>query len=254
MHSIIDYFILFLTDVSGFSSTHQSINPSDVFRHRSIWFFRICMPCHWHSLSHHSWYVPLPNLLIQTLTTQCYHCKWIAFQPIYSSLIYPTQSSFALRLSCFSLLYPSHSSFHCQTQQALCAFPITVASNAWVSPYITPLVHLDNHSYLTFLSHILISHRHLTSSTHIPISHFLLSIMILTHTVDLIHNPWRFFLITYSIFFLLFTGKFCKSRVPQKMLDDLAPIKDDEEAVKSYGLAFGVEMCRRLLELGAPGI
>ena len=37
------------------------------------------------------------------------------------------------------------------------------------------------------------------------------------------------------------------------MLDDLAPIKDDEEAVKSYGLAFGVEMCRRLLELGAPG-
>ena len=38
------------------------------------------------------------------------------------------------------------------------------------------------------------------------------------------------------------------------MLDDLAPIKDDEEAVKSYGLAFGVEMCRRLLELGAPGI
>lgn len=47
---------------------------------------------------------------------------------------------------------------------------------------------------------------------------------------------------------------FCKTRVPQSMTDRLAPIKDDEDAVKAFGLTFGVEMCRRLLELGAPGL
>jgi methylenetetrahydrofolate reductase (NADPH) len=46
---------------------------------------------------------------------------------------------------------------------------------------------------------------------------------------------------------------FCKTRVPQSMKDGLEPIKEDEEGVKAFGLAFGVQMCRRLLELGAPG-
>ena len=49
-------------------------------------------------------------------------------------------------------------------------------------------------------------------------------------------------------------SKFCKSRVPTALAAKLETIKDDEAAVKAFGAAFGVEMCRRLLELGAEGL
>jgi len=36
----------------------------------------------------------------------------------------------------------------------------------------------------------------------------------------------------------------CGSTLPQKILDDLAPIKDDVAAVQEYGIKQMVEMCR----------
>jgi methylenetetrahydrofolate reductase (NADPH) len=48
---------------------------------------------------------------------------------------------------------------------------------------------------------------------------------------------------------------FCKTRVPQQMWDDLLPLKDDDEAVKNYGIQYITKMCRRVLESGVtPGV
>ena len=38
---------------------------------------------------------------------------------------------------------------------------------------------------------------------------------------------------------------YCKIKVPQSILDDLEPIKDDDEAVKAYGIELGIKMCKR---------
>ncbi|CAI5458920.1 unnamed protein product [Closterium sp. Yama58-4] len=43
---------------------------------------------------------------------------------------------------------------------------------------------------------------------------------------------------------------FCKTKVPQSILDALEPIKDNEEAVRAYGIHLGTEMCRRILDAG----
>lgn len=37
---------------------------------------------------------------------------------------------------------------------------------------------------------------------------------------------------------------FCRSRVPQSMWDELAPIKDDDEAVKHWGVQYLTQMCK----------
>jgi methylenetetrahydrofolate reductase (NADPH) len=42
--------------------------------------------------------------------------------------------------------------------------------------------------------------------------------------------------------------------VPEAVLERLERIKDSEEEVRSYAVEFGVAMCRRLLELGAPDL
>lgn len=48
---------------------------------------------------------------------------------------------------------------------------------------------------------------------------------------------------------------FCKTKVPQFILDALEPIKDNDEAVKAYGVYLGVEMCRRILDAKvSPGV
>lgn len=44
---------------------------------------------------------------------------------------------------------------------------------------------------------------------------------------------------------------FCKTRVPDKIWRDLAPIRDDDEQVKAYGVRLCVEMCN---QLGAAGV
>ncbi|CAD7703090.1 unnamed protein product [Ostreobium quekettii] len=47
---------------------------------------------------------------------------------------------------------------------------------------------------------------------------------------------------------------FCKTKVPQKITDTLESIKDNDEAIKKYGIKLGTEMCRLLLDSGVPGL
>lgn len=37
---------------------------------------------------------------------------------------------------------------------------------------------------------------------------------------------------------------FCKTKVPQEMWDELRPIKDDDEAVKNWGIVYMTKLCR----------
>lgn len=57
---------------------------------------------------------------------------------------------------------------------------------------------------------------------------------------------------TYAGFFRM-TG-FCKTKVPQHIKDSLEAIKDNDEAVKKYGVEVVSEMCKRLIAGGAPGL
>eukprot|EP00798_Chlamydomonas_sp_ICE-L_P019960 gene19960-26668_t len=47
---------------------------------------------------------------------------------------------------------------------------------------------------------------------------------------------------------------FCKTFVPQEILDVVESNKDNEEGLKNYGIELGAEMCRKLLAAGAPGV
>lgn len=47
---------------------------------------------------------------------------------------------------------------------------------------------------------------------------------------------------------------FCKTRVPPAVMEIVEANKDNEEAIKNYGIEMGAEMCRRLLDAGVPGI
>ena len=44
--------------------------------------------------------------------------------------------------------------------------------------------------------------------------------------------------------------KFCKTRVPQKLQQDMDAIKDDAAAVKQFGIDFGAQVCRDLMAGG----
>ena len=44
----------------------------------------------------------------------------------------------------------------------------------------------------------------------------------------------------------------CKTKVPQAIRDALEPIKDNDEAVKNYGVELAVQMCIRMRESGVP--
>lgn len=46
----------------------------------------------------------------------------------------------------------------------------------------------------------------------------------------------------------------CGARLPQALLDGLAPIAEDKEAVVRFGVDWALKQCRGLLEGGAPGI
>lgn len=48
--------------------------------------------------------------------------------------------------------------------------------------------------------------------------------------------------------------RFCKSRVPQSLLDQLAEVEGDDAKVKELGIDFGTKMCQDLLASGAPGL
>ncbi|MBD3335353.1 MAG: methylenetetrahydrofolate reductase [Candidatus Eisenbacteria bacterium] len=43
-------------------------------------------------------------------------------------------------------------------------------------------------------------------------------------------------------------------KVPARILEDLEPIKSDDKKVAAYGVELAADMCRRLLEHGAPGL
>lgn len=47
---------------------------------------------------------------------------------------------------------------------------------------------------------------------------------------------------------------FCKTAIPADISETLEGIKDNDEAVKAFGIDLGVKMCRRLLEEVTPGI
>ncbi|TYH55476.1 hypothetical protein ES332_D09G237200v1 [Gossypium tomentosum] len=49
--------------------------------------------------------------------------------------------------------------------------------------------------------------------------------------------------------FVRMTG-FCKTKIPDEVTAALEPIKDNDEAVKSYGIHLGTEMCRKILAHG----
>lgn len=51
--------------------------------------------------------------------------------------------------------------------------------------------------------------------------------------------------------------RMCKlggSFIPPKILEDLEPIKDNDEAVQAYGVKQAAEMCRKLIEGGVRGL
>ncbi|XP_047316341.1 methylenetetrahydrofolate reductase 1-like [Impatiens glandulifera] len=52
----------------------------------------------------------------------------------------------------------------------------------------------------------------------------------------------------YKGFFRM-TG-FCKTKIPAELIAALEPIKDNEEAVRSYGVHFATEMCKRIMATG----
>ncbi|KAK4745114.1 hypothetical protein SAY87_011426 [Trapa incisa] len=49
--------------------------------------------------------------------------------------------------------------------------------------------------------------------------------------------------------FLRMTG-FCKTKIPPEIMDALEPIKDNEEAVRNYGIHLGTEMYKKILANG----
>jgi methylenetetrahydrofolate reductase (NADPH) len=49
--------------------------------------------------------------------------------------------------------------------------------------------------------------------------------------------------------FVRMTG-FCKTKIPAEITAALDPIKDNEEAVKAYGVHLGTEMCKKILATG----
>ncbi|XP_011074034.1 probable methylenetetrahydrofolate reductase [Sesamum indicum] len=49
--------------------------------------------------------------------------------------------------------------------------------------------------------------------------------------------------------FLRMTG-FCKTKIPPEIMAALEPIKDNEEAVRAYGIHLGTEMCKKIMASG----
>ena len=48
--------------------------------------------------------------------------------------------------------------------------------------------------------------------------------------------------------------KYCKCTVPDRMMNKLRPLKDDDAAVREVGIDIMIEFCRECLKSGAPGL
>ncbi|KAL3621577.1 Methylenetetrahydrofolate reductase 2 [Castilleja foliolosa] len=49
--------------------------------------------------------------------------------------------------------------------------------------------------------------------------------------------------------FIRMTG-FCKTKIPDEIMDALEPIKENEDAVRAYGIHLGTEMCKKIMASG----
>lgn len=47
---------------------------------------------------------------------------------------------------------------------------------------------------------------------------------------------------------------FCKTKVPQDLLDKVEELKEDEEGLKAFGIQHGAAMCKKILDAGIPGL
>ena len=47
---------------------------------------------------------------------------------------------------------------------------------------------------------------------------------------------------------------FCKTYVPPEIQSILEGVKDNDEACRAYGIQLGIDMCRRMLAAGTPGV
>merc|ERR1719443_134673 len=46
----------------------------------------------------------------------------------------------------------------------------------------------------------------------------------------------------------------CKTKLPPSIMEELEPIKDDDQKVKDYGVQLATKMCQELLDRGTPGL
>lgn len=44
--------------------------------------------------------------------------------------------------------------------------------------------------------------------------------------------------------------EFCKTKIPADVIESIEPIKNDDEEVRKFGIQFGVQQCKELIEKG----
>lgn len=49
-------------------------------------------------------------------------------------------------------------------------------------------------------------------------------------------------------------SSYCRTHVSQNILDEMLPFRDDDDAVKEYGVKLCVQMCRELMDIGIEGV
>ena len=47
---------------------------------------------------------------------------------------------------------------------------------------------------------------------------------------------------------------FCQTRVPKEVDEAIEKVKDDTNQLRAYAIDFGTQMCKDLIESGAPGL
>ena len=107
-------------------------------------------------------------------------------------------------------------------------------------------------SHNSFLKLILISNFMMTVEKSESLFQSFLEYSLYRYTIDTVYILSSFSFINFEKGFnsLKQLTKLSKLEVPQYILDALMPIKDDDSAVRSYGIKLAYEMCKRLLQSG----
>ena len=107
-------------------------------------------------------------------------------------------------------------------------------------------------SHNSFLKLILISNFMTTVEKSESLFQSFLEYSLYRYTIDTVYILSSFSFINFEKGFnsLKQLTKLSKLEVPQYILDALMPIKDDDSAVRSYGIKLAYEMCKRLLQSG----